>query len=101
MALWLQFLIRRGLTSSRQRLISEETFQSIFHPEMAGVWPMSERDLLSPRFPVSDVTVSYNLAWITSYYRGMYHHDLETLLLESNHIDYIHNVNKRINYFIN
>ena len=81
MAIWLQFLINKGVTASGERLISEEVFLGIFDEQMAGARPMSDRDLTKPTFPVSDITAAYDLGWITSYYRGLFSSHINSIAM--------------------
>lgn len=71
MGKWLEFLLKKGVNHEGTRLLDEGIFHFIFEEQMAGVSPLSDRDLIRPTFPVSDITAAYDLGWITSYYRGI------------------------------
>ena len=71
MAKWLQFHINDGRVSYNGRaLLPKEFLLQTYQPEMASPFPMNRRDLWKPKYPVSDINMSYNMGWLTNIYRG-------------------------------
>ena len=71
MAKWLQFHINEGQVSYNGRaLLPKEQLLQTYEPEMASPFPMNRRDLWRPKYPVSDINMSYNMGWLTNIYRG-------------------------------
>ena len=67
---WLQLHLRGGVLPGGRRLVSARHLAETYREEMPSPGPMSDRDLLRPMFPVSDVHFAYDMGWMTNVYRG-------------------------------
>ena len=70
MAKWMLFHLRKGRKGHGHGHVIvdpdylEETYMSqVPHP-------FADKDLTKPTYPISDVSVSYNMGWMSSVYRG-------------------------------
>ena len=70
MSHWLQFHLRGGCAPSGECLLSPEGLKETYTEQMAAPYPMSDRDLKRPRYPISDIHAAYDMGWMTNYYRG-------------------------------
>ncbi len=68
MAKWVQLLLNEGKSEGGRRVFESRIIQDTFEPGMAA--PVLQPNLLRPEFPIGDVQMTYDLAWVTSVYRG-------------------------------
>ncbi|KAK0046318.1 gigasin-6, partial [Biomphalaria pfeifferi] len=68
MAKWMNFLLRKGLGPSGDVVMRPEVIQMTQEPGMLSTLPFHE--LSKPFYPVSHVSQSYDMGWITANYRG-------------------------------
>ncbi|KAL4230393.1 hypothetical protein ACF0H5_010775 [Mactra antiquata] len=68
MAKWMLFHLRGGKSGHHDQVVSRRFLQETYRSEMTH--PFQDKDLTEPTYPVSDATLSYNMGWMTSLYRG-------------------------------
>ncbi|ESO88438.1 hypothetical protein LOTGIDRAFT_165563 [Lottia gigantea] len=68
MAKWLLMLLNSGKDMFGNQVFENNILEETFKPMMPVPFP--GQDLLKTKYPISDVQVSYDLGWVTSYYRG-------------------------------
>ncbi|XP_062603662.1 uncharacterized protein LOC134265473 [Saccostrea cucullata] len=68
MSKWMNFHLGNGSTSNGSELLTDAYFSEL-HKEQINS-PFSENNLYKPIHPISDMTISYCLGWISSVYRG-------------------------------
>ncbi|XP_061184961.1 uncharacterized protein LOC133192977 [Saccostrea echinata] len=68
MSKWMNFHLGNGSTTNGSELIADAYFSEL-HREQINT-PFSENNLYKPIHPISDMTISYCLGWISSIYRG-------------------------------
>ncbi|XP_074651083.1 uncharacterized protein LOC141905899 [Tubulanus polymorphus] len=68
MAKWLRFHVTGGKSSSDNQLVKPEMLTDTYTGQVATPFPGSDKTL--PTWPIADMSISYNLAWMTSAYRG-------------------------------
>ena len=68
MAHWMLFHIRHGRSPHGVQLVLPNWLATTYQAEMTH--PFEEKDITRPHYPISDVTISYNMGWMTSLYRG-------------------------------
>ena len=69
MALWMQFHLSGGVTSSGKHLLTQHEMRAMYDVAIGGI-SVFPPDITRPSFPVSDVCLGYALGWISSVYRG-------------------------------
>jgi CubicO group peptidase (beta-lactamase class C family) len=70
MAKWMMFHLKGGKDHHGKQVVNERWLQDTYQSKMTH--PFQEKDLTRPKYPISDVTISYNMGWMTSFYRGMF-----------------------------
>ncbi|KAH9519298.1 hypothetical protein Btru_075205 [Bulinus truncatus] len=68
MAKWMNFLLSNGLGPDGSRVVKSEVIKLTREPGMLSTLPFQE--LTKPLYPVSHVVKSYDMGWLTAYYRG-------------------------------
>ncbi|XP_045203141.2 protein flp-like [Mercenaria mercenaria] len=68
MAKWMLFHLKHGKNHHGTQVVDEKWLQDTYQSKMPH--PFKERDLTKPKYPVSDVTLSYDMGWMSSVYRG-------------------------------
>ncbi|KAK6173053.1 hypothetical protein SNE40_016587 [Patella caerulea] len=68
MARWLLMLLSSGRDMSNKEVFKSDVLEQTFKPVMP--LPFPDQDLHRTRYPIADVQMSYDLGWVTSYYRG-------------------------------
>ncbi|XP_046329452.2 putative beta-lactamase-like 1 [Haliotis rufescens] len=68
MAKWVQLLLNNGKSDQGDQVFDPRVIAETQEPGMAA--PVLQDNLKRPTFPVGDVQMYYDMAWVTSLYRG-------------------------------
>jgi len=68
MAKWMLFHLEEGRNKHGHQLVDRKMLEETYQAQMTN--PFSENDLVRPTYPVSDTSISYNMGWMSSSYRG-------------------------------
>ena len=71
MAKWLQFHLNEGDINGQQ-LLPKEKLKETYLPQMPSTAPLNKRDMVKPTYPVTDISMSYNMGWETNVHRGKF-----------------------------
>ena len=71
MAKWLQFHLNEGDINGQQ-LLPKEKLKETYLPQMPSTAPLNKRDMVEPTYPVTDISMSYNMGWETNVHRGKF-----------------------------
>lgn len=68
MSKWMNFNLGNGSISNGSVVIPEKYFTELHKGQTST--PFSKNNLYKPDYPISDMTLSYCLGWMSSVYRG-------------------------------
>lgn len=69
MAKWITFHLRAARNVYPTPLtFDKDVVDEMYASQMA--MPFHDNDLFRPKYPIDDVSLSYDLGWVTSVYRG-------------------------------
>ena len=68
MAKWMLFHLNYGRNAHGRRLVDDIWLYQTYESQMS--MPFSGKDVYKPTYPVADLSISYDLGWMTSVYRG-------------------------------
>ncbi|XP_041359174.1 uncharacterized protein LOC121375670 [Gigantopelta aegis] len=68
MSKWLLLLLNSGLDEDGKRIFKSKVLQDLHEPGMPR--PFKNLDIAKPTYPVVNMALSYDMAWMTSVYRG-------------------------------
>ena len=88
MAKWLQFHLNEGDINGQQ-LLPKEKLKETYLPQMPSTAPLNKRDMVKPTYPVTDISMAYNMGWETNVHRGMF------CILISVHYEFKQTINQR------
>ena len=71
MAKWLQFHLNEGEINGQQ-LLPKEKLKETYLPQMPSTAPLNKRDMVKPTYPITDVSMAYNMGWETNVHRGKF-----------------------------
>ena len=72
MAKWLQFHLNEGDINGQQ-LLPKEKLKETYLPQMPSTAPLNKRDMVKPTYPVTDISMAYNMGWETNVHRGKFY----------------------------
>ncbi len=70
MSKWLQFHLRAGEGPSGEQIVPSDVLRDTYDETMTSPQLLKTWNLVLPKYPAADILVAYDLAWLTSYYRG-------------------------------
>lgn len=79
MAKWMKFHLQSGQNMHGHQLVDEQWLEETYKSQTTN--PFGENDLVRPTYPASDMTISYNMGWMSSSYRGYNNHVLFLCLM--------------------